>query len=727
MQKLIACLPALATTALNGLMCWGINQMPGKSDLPIPQEAFFWVTVGSVAGIAFFSTQSSGTQRSLETNNRDWVVGLPPVIGSVVLFGLLKGGHLPSELVQYAGYASLLLFVMGTLLPTLRAFSEMRQSRIAMPVTATGLSPQEYKNRQALLNKVKNYWVKGVLEGSLSNRARIELGLEERLDAVQLDWETPEQPRRSLPKGTKAINQFDKMGKGCTLLILGAPGAGKTTTLLELTSELINRAEQDTNLVIPVVFNLSSWAATKKQTIAEWLVEELDSRYQIPERFGADWVKNEQLLLLLDGLDEVSEDRRNDCVIAINEFKQSHGVTEIVVCSRIKDYEALYSRLKFQGAIFIEDLTLEEINDYFDNAADKLQGVKTAWINDDVLQELTKTPLILSVIAIAYEGMSIEDLPKMTLKERRKHLFNKYIEKMFNRRKNSCRYSNKLTITWLTWLSKVMSKDSQTVFLIERMQPEWLLEKERKIYSIGIFLLILFLLILIIFGIFINLSMLSMVIGIIISVATLLIGFFLTSKSTIEPMLKLLWLETLLGAALAFILGLIGGGIIGGGIGWVIVKFILKLEPMSLLNVGIFTGIVSGFIVIFIVLFDNNDFVIESISKPNQGIWMSLRNSFFIMFFWLLILGMITVTFQLPLYWSLTIAVFLGICSPGGFACIQHFVLRIVLYRSGKIPWNYARFLDYATERIFLQKVGGGYIFIHRLLLDHFASLESND
>ncbi|MDJ0904037.1 MAG: hypothetical protein QNJ55_35140 [Xenococcus sp. MO_188.B8] len=35
--------------------------------------------------------------------------------------------------------------------------------------------------------------------------------------------------------------------------------------------------------------------------------------------------------------------------------------------------------------------------------------------------------------------------------------------------------------------------------------------------------------------------------------------------------------------------------------------------------------------------------------------------------------------------------------------------------------WNYARFLDYASDRIFLQKVGGGYIFIHRLLLEHFA------
>lgn len=36
---------------------------------------------------------------------------------------------------------------------------------------------------------------------------------------------------------------------------------------------------------------------------------------------------------------------------------------------------------------------------------------------------------------------------------------------------------------------------------------------------------------------------------------------------------------------------------------------------------------------------------------------------------------------------------------------------------------NIIRFLDYATERIFLRKVGGGYIFIHRLLQDYFAEL----
>jgi hypothetical protein len=40
------------------------------------------------------------------------------------------------------------------------------------------------------------------------------------------------------------------------------------------------------------------------------------------------------------------------------------------------------------------------------------------------------------------------------------------------------------------------------------------------------------------------------------------------------------------------------------------------------------------------------------------------------------------------------------------------------------MPLNYARFLDYAAKRVLLRKVGGGYIFVHRLLLEHFAALD---
>ena len=59
----------------------------------------------------------------------------------------------------------------------------------------------------------------------------------------------------------------------------------------------------------------------------------------------------------------------------------------------------------------------------------------------------------------------------------------------------------------------------------------------------------------------------------------------------------------------------------------------------------------------------------------------------------------------------------------GGMACVKHFTLRVMLFRQGKMPWNYRRFLDYAAERLFLQKVGGGYVFVHRMLLEHFSEM----
>jgi len=35
--------------------------------------------------------------------------------------------------------------------------------------------------------------------------------------------------------------------------------------------------------------------------------------------------------------------------------------------------------------------------------------------------------------------------------------------------------------------------------------------------------------------------------------------------------------------------------------------------------------------------------------------------------------------------------------------------------------------MDEATERLLLRRVGGSYIFVHRMLLDYFAELEDDN
>jgi hypothetical protein len=71
---------------------------------------------------------------------------------------------------------------------------------------------------------------------------------------------------------------------------------------------------------------------------------------------------------------------------------------------------------------------------------------------------------------------------------------------------------------------------------------------------------------------------------------------------------------------------------------------------------------------------------------------------------------------------SLVVGVFGGLLP--GAACIQHWVLRFTLWCSGVAPLRYQQFLDHATVRMILQRVGGRYQFIHVLLRDHFAQMQ---
>ena len=72
--------------------------------------------------------------------------------------------------------------------------------------------------------------------------AMIELGKVEAADAIETPrpWEMvvdlPEQASWQLPLDSRIVDIYTKLNEGAdhSLLILGAPGAGKTTTLLEL-------------------------------------------------------------------------------------------------------------------------------------------------------------------------------------------------------------------------------------------------------------------------------------------------------------------------------------------------------------------------------------------------------------------------------------------------------------------------------------------------------------
>lgn len=59
----------------------------------------------------------------------------------------------------------------------------------------------------------------------------------------------------------------------------------------------------------------------------------------------------------------------------------------------------------------------------------------------------------------------------------------------------------------------------------------------------------------------------------------------------------------------------------------------------------------------------------------------------------------------------------------GGITLIQYYSLRVILGVSNMLPWRLLSFLEYATRLRFLRRVGDGYDFFHRLLMEHFATL----
>ena len=142
------------------------------------------------------------------------------------------------------------------------------------------------------------------------------------------------------------------------LLILGAPGSGKTMLLLELARSLLREAERDETKGVPVVFNLASWG-TKARRIDDWLISELQRHYGVSKQLAKEWINSDSLIYLLDGLDEVAEDLREGCLDAINAFISVPR--QLAVCSRLAEYELLSTKINAHDAIELQPLSQHQV------------------------------------------------------------------------------------------------------------------------------------------------------------------------------------------------------------------------------------------------------------------------------------------------------------------------------------------------------------------------------
>jgi hypothetical protein len=79
------------------------------------------------------------------------------------------------------------------------------------------------------------------------------------------------------------------------------------------------------------------------------------------------------------------------------------------------------------------------------------------------------------------------------------------------------------------------------------------------------------------------------------------------------------------------------------------------------------------------------------------------------------------INWQYLLWVSISAGLWFG-RALGGRAVVRHCILRVSLWGFGVFPLRLVAFLDHCVDRIFLRRIGG-YIFVHRLLMEYFASL----
>ncbi|PSN18927.1 hypothetical protein C7271_09945, partial [filamentous cyanobacterium CCP5] len=311
----------------------------------------------------------------------------------------------------------------------------------------------------------------------------------------------------TLKSSDRIIDVFERGDVAGRLLILGQPGAGKTTTLLELARELIARAEENPDAPVPIIFELSEWK-DDKQSIDQWLVVRLKAEYSyLPLNTIRHWVKTHRILPLLDGLDELGLSRQKKCAEKINEFLlKGNPDLKVAVCCRTEEYRwgrEMVELSSLKGAVELQPLSEKQIKTYL-----RKIGQPSLWKctiqRSEELRELAQTPLMLTLMPTALANRPVQAKAELPV-QAKAELFDAYIDqrfqwyqrsKWYRSKKGQCPYSRKQTLTYLKRLANNLETESRAIFLIETMQPRsWLQTKsERWQHNLALSLLSIFML-----------------------------------------------------------------------------------------------------------------------------------------------------------------------------------------------------------------------------------------
>ncbi|MBD2315584.1 NACHT domain-containing protein [Phormidium tenue] len=219
--------------------------------------------------------------------------------------------------------------------------------------------------------------------------------------------------RQKRVEGIEAVRNHSK------LMILGKPGAGKTTFLKFLAMSCING-----NLFtdrVPVFVTLKDFADAENVTslfgfisrqaeqygIAETTQVNrgfLDSLINSDENAAETLLRKGKMLVLLDGLDEVREKDDERVLREIKEFSQRYSQSQIVVTCRIAAKQYIFEQFtEVEVADFAQQQIVTFAGNWFRKKEIKAEDFLEELKKYRGVQELATSPLLLTLLCLAFE------------------------------------------------------------------------------------------------------------------------------------------------------------------------------------------------------------------------------------------------------------------------------------------------------------------------------------
>jgi nucleoside-triphosphatase THEP1 len=200
------------------------------------------------------------------------------------------------------------------------------------------------------------------------------------------------------------------------LMILGQPGAGKSTFLRKIGLEALKgKSGQIQGEIIPVLLELKQFT-TNEVNIYNIIEQEFIScQLPLAKEFTNQLLRRGKLLLLLDGLDEVPNKNFELVIDKIQEFVKEYKQNKFVISCRTAAYRQKFQNFKeFIIADFNDQQIQQFIKNWFYSQVDKQLGTaEKCWNkikNQKATKELARTPLLLTFLCLEYDES--QDLPK---------------------------------------------------------------------------------------------------------------------------------------------------------------------------------------------------------------------------------------------------------------------------------------------------------------------------